>query len=280
MFVSIGAAADALRPRPHDAERVTRRRILLLGVAALLSLSALLAIAILLVGSFGRTEQRILGTTMLLAGYGVLGLPSVMLFDRGRQRRLATAAALAPAVAAALSLAGVWGASDSDTFGKSVGTAVVVALALAQTAAVSARRRDDDPPLVRRLFAGSCALAAVGAATATALLWAGPSDPVYTRLFGALVVLDLLLVALQPVLARARPLQEEHRFRIVLATGETVEVVLAGDDVATAAARAIRTAQRGGSQVVRLDVRDEEALTAATGGARAPRAAARARRAG
>ena len=35
--------------------------MLLFGVAGLLSASALLAIAILLAGSFGRTEQRILG---------------------------------------------------------------------------------------------------------------------------------------------------------------------------------------------------------------------------
>jgi len=58
---------------------VTGRRILLLCVAGLLSASALLAIAILLVGRFGSTEGKILGSTALLAGYGLIALPAVML---------------------------------------------------------------------------------------------------------------------------------------------------------------------------------------------------------
>lgn len=238
-----------------------RRRLLLLGVAALLSLSALLAIGILLVGRFGRSEQRILGTTMLLAGFSVLALPSVVLLDQRRFRRLAAAAASAPALAAALAVAAVWGASDSDTFGRCVGTATILTLALAQTAALAARRHDDDPLSVRRLFAGSCALAAVGATAGSALLWANPHSALYPRLFGALVVLDLLVVALQPVLARARPAEVEHRFAVVLATGETIDVSITGGDVATAAAKAIRAAERGGGRVVRLDVSDAAART-------------------
>ena len=232
-----------------------RRRLLLLGVAALLSLSALLAIGILLVGRFGDTERRILGTTMLLAGYGVVALPGVVLLDQGRRRLLALATVALTAVGAGLALSFVWAFDDVEAVGKSVGTATVLAVAAAQAAALAARRQDRDPGLVRSLYATSCGTAALAAAAVTALIWTEPDDVLYARLLGALVVLDLLLVALQPVLARARPsLPEAHRFAVVLASGEVLQVTIDGGDLATAAARAIRAAGRGGAHVVRLDV--------------------------
>jgi hypothetical protein len=233
---------------------MSRRRLLLLGVAALLSLSALLAIAILLVGRFGSIEGRILGTTALLAGYGLVALPGVVLLDRGRARRLAQTTATLSAVAAALALASVWGASDTDAMGRSVGTATVFALAAAQTSALAARRQERDPGSVRRLYAASCATAVAVATAGAVLIWGNPHDAVYLRLFGALVVLDLLIVALQPVLARARPTPTPHRFAVVLSSGETFSVTIEGGDLASAAAKAIRAAEHGGGRVVRLDV--------------------------
>lgn len=233
----------------------------MLGVAALLSLSALLAIGILLLGRFGGVQGRILGSTAMLAGFGVLALPGVVLLDQGRDRRLALAAEAAIAGAAVLALAAVWGAPGGDTLGKALGTVTVAAAALTQTAALAARRQERDPPAVRRLFAASCTTAALAAAGGAALLWSQPHGSAYPRLFGALVVLDLLLVALQPVLARARPAAVEHRFAVVLAGGERVEMTVAGGDVATAAAKAIRAAERGGHHVVRLDVSDAGART-------------------
>jgi hypothetical protein len=237
---------------------MSRRRLLLLGVAALLSVSALLAIAVLLVGRFGRTEGRILGTTALLAGYGLVALPGVVLLDQGRSRKLALATAALAAVAAVLALASVWGASDSDSMGRSVGTATVFALAAAQTAALAARRQQRDPVSVRRLFGASCGIVGVAAATGAALIWANPHDATYPRLFGALVVLDLLLVSLQPVLARARPELVAHRFAVVLSSGETFQVTIESGDLASAAAKAIRAAEEGGDHVVRLEISQNE----------------------
>jgi len=76
-------------------------------------------------------------------------------------------------------------------------------------------------------------------------------------MLGALVVLDLLLVALQPILARARPGVVVHRFEIVLASGERVAVSVMGGDVASAAARAIRSVERERGSVVGLNVKRE-----------------------
>ena len=84
------------------------KRILLLGVAGLLSATALLAIAILVVGHFGSTQGKILGSTALLAGYGLVALPAAVLLDQGRSRMLGLATASLAAVGAAVALAAIW----------------------------------------------------------------------------------------------------------------------------------------------------------------------------
>ena len=67
-------------------------------------------------------------------------------------------------------------------------------------------------------------------------------------------MLDLALVALQPVLARARPAGPVHRLRVVRSAGEPVDVTIEGGDLASAAAKAIRAAERDGCRVVALEV--------------------------
>jgi hypothetical protein len=184
---------------------MTRRRILLLGVAGMLCAAALLAIAILLIGRFGDTEQRVIGTTLLLAGYGVVALPGAILLDQGRGRPLAEAALGLAGVAAALAIISIWGFSDVENLGKSVGTATILAVAAAQASALEARRTEGDPPVVRQLFAASCVTATIAAAVAVTLLWTQPTGSLYARILGAIVVLDLLLVALQPLSAALSP---------------------------------------------------------------------------
>ena len=235
---------------------MTGRRVLLLGVAALLSLSALLAIGILVVGRFGSVEARILGSTALLAGFGLVALPAVMLLDKERARVLAYVAAALPAFAAVLALVVTWSRSDSEALGRSLGSATIVALAFAQLAAMTARRTERDDSLVRRLFAVSCGTGLLGAGVGVALLWIGPDNQRAPRLFGALLVLDLLLVALQPLLARARAGNVLRRITVVDASGDQLEFEVAARDVASAAARAIRSAEqsRGGCTVAELKI--------------------------
>ena len=232
---------------------MTGRRILLLCVAGLLSASALLAIAILLVGRFGSTEGRILASTALLAGFGLVSLPSVVLVDQGRLRTLAFTTASLTAVSASLALTAVWTPSQPEALGKSIGAVTAFTLAGAQTSALAARRQRRDPLVVQRLFVVSCGTVVVAASLFAALIWTEPNG-LYPRLFAALVVLDLALVALQPVLARARPEGPVHRLRVVMSSGEPVEVTIEGGDLASAAAKAIRAAERDGRRVAGLEV--------------------------
>lgn len=252
------------RRRAADHTSITRRRALLLGVAVLLSVSALLAIVVLVVGRFGSAEGRILASTALLAGYGLVALPAVVLLDQDRSRALARAAAALAALAAASALVAVWSRSSSDTVGRTVGSATIVALAFAQVAAMSARRREGDPASVQRLYALSCGTGVLVAGVGVTLLWVAPDGGTAARFLGALLVLDLLLVALQPVLAHARAGSVVRRITVVLASGEQVEVEVTSSDLASAAARAIRSIEHADATVIGLKLAHPQNACATT----------------
>jgi hypothetical protein len=235
---------------------ITRRRVLLLAVAALLTASALVAVAILLIGTFGTLQARILGSTALLAGYGILALPAAMLLDQGRARGLAAALVAVCAAAAGLALALVWQDDAPVWIGKSMITATAIAVAGALTAALAARRRDVDPPVVRTLFIASTILAAAAVALFSILMWAESLEDNAGgfRILGVLAVLALLAAALQPLLARARAAGVQVRMRITVAPGATEEVSAEGRDAAAAVAAGIRRAERAGGRVVAVEL--------------------------
>jgi hypothetical protein len=238
---------------------ITGKRLVLLAVAGLLTAAAALAIGILLFGDFGSTEGRILATTALLGGYGLFALPAAILRD---QRRLAglTVAVVALALAgASLTIAAVWTGEPPEVFGNAIGTVNGWLVAAVQPAALALRRREHDPRMVRRLFAASSALVVFLAAMFTALLWAGIDSERYGRAFGALVVLNVLLVALQPLLARVRPSGPVHRLRVHVAPDEAVELIIEAPDLAAAAAKAIHTLERDGRRALGLEFTDRAA---------------------
>lgn len=230
-----------------------RVRILLLAVVVSLSAAALLAIGILLFGEFGDTEGRILGTTALIAFYGLLALPAGVLFDQARLAGLATTLLALAAVGLSLALAAIWSGEPPEELGKSVATVTAFAAALTQTSALAARRRERDPRVVRRLFAVSVALAVVLAALVTAGAWAEIDRQGYFRIVAALAVLDALLVALQPILALTRPVGGVHRLRVLAEPGGEIVATVEAADFAAAAAKAIRAIERNGGRVLRLE---------------------------
>ncbi len=227
----------------------TVRSFVLTAVAVSLSATALLAIGILLFGNFGETESRILQTTLMLAAYGLVSLPAGFLLDQARQRALAAAILGLAATGLVPILFSVWSGGSSSIVGKIVLTATVFALAASQIGALAARGRKSDPTPVRVLFAVSCATALVLATMATIAAWAELGSSAYFRAFGALAVLDALLVLLQPVLALARPRGEVYHLRLELEQGEQLDTEVEAGDFATAAARAIREAEGTGRRV-------------------------------
>lgn len=221
------------------------RRLVLYGVVASLSATALLAIGILLFGDFGETEGRILSTTALLAGYGLLALPAGFLVDRGRLPALAAAVAALAALGFVLALAVVWSDGASEPLVKALVTVTSFAVAATQTAALSGRRH--------RLFAVSTALVFVLAVLVTAAAWGEIGSSGYYRALGALAVLDVLAVVLQPILGLARPSGRAYRLALVTEPGGRGETTVEAADFAGAVERAVRAAERDGRRVLRVE---------------------------
>jgi hypothetical protein len=209
------------------------RSLLIRLVVAALVATAALAIGVLLFGDFGETEGKVLATTALLAGFGLVSLPAALLFDQQRRVLLAGALVVAAAVAVALTLVGLWGEGDSETYGRAVGSAWIVTLVLVQTAGLTAGRRRTGT--TRRLFAASTAVAVFAGALALVLLWS-EAEGWGARVLAALVVADLLLVALQPLLARSATAGGAPGVR---------RVTIEGDDAAIEAAAAAAAAAGG-----------------------------------
>jgi hypothetical protein len=250
----------------HPRTTTKGRRLLLLAVATLMCAAAALAIGILLFGDFDGTEGRILATTMLLAVHGALGVPAAILWDQRRLPVLAAAGAGLAAVAASLNILAVWWSGAGDGLGKTIATVMFFLVATAVTAALAAR------PL-HRLFYPSVVLAVVAATMGAAGVWAETEREGYLRLLGAVVVLDVLLVALQPLLQRLGREQAARPLRIADTSGHTFDVTVRSDSLADAVAGAIRDVERQGGHVRSLEIL-ERVGTSSNGSARGePRSA-------
>lgn len=234
---------------------ITGTRMALFAVAGLLTVAAALAIGILLFGDFGSTEGRILVTTALLAGYALVALPAAILRDRRRAAGLVIVVAALAFAAAALSIVAVW-TDGGEVLGKAVGTVNAWLVAAVQPAALAIRRGKSDPRTVRTFFGASSALVVLLALMFTVMLWTDTDSERFGRVIGALIVLDILLVALQPILARARPSTIEYRLRLTVTPETSIDVTVEAPDLATAAAKAIRAAEHDGHGVLGLAVGD------------------------
>lgn len=236
------------RQRPSLTASVPKgSRAVLLGVAALLCAAAALAIGILLFGDFGDTEGQVLATTFLLAVHGAVAVPAAILRDQRRLPALAALVAGLAALAATLNTVAVWWEGAGDTFGKVVATVVIFLVVSVVTAALAIRPR-------HRLFFPSVALAAVVATMATVAIWGEIERSGYLRLLGALIVLYVLLVALQPLLLRLGREQVARPLRLVDTFGRTSEVEVEAASVADAVARAIRGLERQGGHIRSVEV--------------------------
>ena len=228
---------------------MTGRRALVLAVAGLMCAAAALAIGILLFGDFGGTEGRILATTFLLAFYCALAVPAAILRDQRRLPGLAALVLVLATVSGMLSTVAVWREDTGDRFGRTLGTVMIFLVVTVVVAALAALPR-------HRLFLPSVVLGYLVATMATVALWTETERSEYLRLLGALAVLAVLLVALQPVLLRLRREQVEWRLRIADASGHTADVSVRATSLADAVASAVRSAERSGRRVRMLEVRE------------------------
>lgn len=184
------------------------KRFVLGLVAVSLCVCGGLAVLFLLFGRFDGAMWRILTTTVLLGLFSLLALPGATLLDQGRGSILAWSAVVLSAAAFLWSFRIVWAGWDGDDGSwRLLVTLTACATAVSQVCATTGRRRETDPAIVDRLYGVSTLLAYSLAAMVTLAAWdaLGPGA-LFWRVLGALAVIDLLTVLLQPVL--------RHRERI------------------------------------------------------------------
>jgi hypothetical protein len=178
------------------------KRLFALVLVVALSTSALLAIGILLLGEFDETQARILVTTALIGFFSLLALPGGVLLDQGRRAALAWTTIGLAAFSFVIAMNLTWGDTDSDNLWKVAGSATALTGAFSQAATSTSRRRATDTPAVRTLYLLSLGTVSLLALLILLAIWEEIDGEGFYRFLGAVAVLNLLLVLLQPVARR------------------------------------------------------------------------------
>ena len=205
------------------------RRLFLRALVASLSATAALAIGTLLFAEFGETTWRIVLTTTFLSVASLLSLPAGVLLDQGRAPALAWAVIAASAAAFVVTMVAVWAAEDSDWVWKVALTLGVTAVAGAQAAASTSRRRPEDSRQLVWLYVLAIALSVALAALISVAVWREIEDSEgYYRFLGATAVAAVLATLLQPILRRMeRPAPSRARLVLELDREPSEEAVAA-----------------------------------------------------
>jgi hypothetical protein len=178
------------------------KRLFALVLVFALSASALLAIGILLLGEFDETQARILVTTGLIGFFSLLALPGGALLDQGRHAALAWTTIVLAALSFVIAMNLTWGDLESQNLWKVAGSATAVTGAFSQVATSTSRRRLTDTPAVRTLYLLSLGAVSLLAFLILLAIWEEIDGEGFYRFLGAVAVLNLLLVLLQPVARR------------------------------------------------------------------------------
>lgn len=217
-----------------------------------------LAIGFLLLADFNERTWKVIGTTALLSGFSLLGLPGAALLDQGRAIALGWANLLLSGAGLTLSLVLVWSESDSERSWKVLVVLVAFGGATAQASGTTARRRAGDPRSVQLLYLGAHAGGVLLASLISLAAWQEIEDEGFYRFLGALAVAEVLAVVLQPILrrttGRAAPVAlTSFSFTCTLDDGREVERREDAPDFASAVASAITELERSSASVLRIE---------------------------
>jgi hypothetical protein len=133
------------------------KKIFLYLLIASVTVSAVLGIAVILLGNFGELETKVLLTAATITVTSILGLACGAYYETGRGRILAMAGIILAIVTAVMWLIVVWNwESQSETFVKILVTATITAFSIAHVALLSLARLDK-----RFLWSRYAAIAAI-----------------------------------------------------------------------------------------------------------------------
>jgi hypothetical protein len=189
-------------PVPRSAERRPvggRLRRFGLGIFFVsIAVNAALGIYAVLAPDFGDTQGKILGTSLCVTGAVVLALACEPAWERKLLGPVPPIGAVLGAVGFALAVIGIWTETESEFWGKAMGTIFAVATACAVASLLALAQLAPRHAWVFRVTLG---LLGLGAAMISLLLWLGddPADE-YLRALGVVMIVLAAFTVTVPVL--------------------------------------------------------------------------------
>lgn len=180
----------------------TTQRTLLKSFVASIAACGLIGIYVLLTGSFGTLEARILGSTAAVGGASILCMAAAIAWETARWRPIALIGMIAPAVALLFLLAEIWDVAprlSHDLFERATGSACVLAVVFPHIALLSLARLHRGYELVR--FGTVIAIGLLGLLVLYVIWVDLPPDELW-RFIGVLGILDACGTIATPVLHR------------------------------------------------------------------------------
>jgi hypothetical protein len=200
---------------------VSIRRLFWLGAAVLFSVAALVAIAAVLGGSFGTTQENILEMCGIAFVCGATTLAGLACIDRGVITAVGWLTVVLGIATFVVWTGGVWQDEAGDPYWKVAG--VLGVWTLAALVVTTLRLVVSSPRLLGTLVPGTWAAVVIAAAVSTEMILAEDGGP--WKLVVVLVILTVLGYALTPALQRfwaaADPTERAER---LLATLGNIEV--------------------------------------------------------
>lgn len=182
--------------------------------------NAVIAIYALLAPGFGETEGRVLGTSLYVTAALLLVLACEPALERRLLGPVPLVASACGAIAFALLIGALWSGDDPpETLLKLAGTALTAGVAGTLASLLVLAR------LGRRftfVLVAAFALTAVAGAMIVLGIWIQPSDDIYGRALGAVLVALAALVVTIPVLHRLSRSEAEHAEAVGVATTRVV----------------------------------------------------------
>ncbi len=180
---------------------ISIKRVFLHTVIATLVLAALVGIYVFLFGSFGRTEAKILCTTLTICYFSITSLACSAAFEKHRQPLLSIPGLTLGLLGLGFFIPGIWAEwYEVQAVAKAMGIVGVLSFSFAQASLLSLA------PLQRRLawvFYAAVASILVLAAIISAMILFEPHDEhTVIRVLGVVAILDGCLSLCVPILHR------------------------------------------------------------------------------
>ncbi|MDH4178132.1 MAG: hypothetical protein OEV72_11160 [Thermoleophilia bacterium] len=163
------------------------RRAAIAFFFASVALNACLGIVALVMGDFGQTQGKVLGTSLCVTAAVMLALAATPAWERRLLGPVPAVGASSGAVGFALLIVAIWlGEDASPTLGKAVGTALTVGGAGSLASLLALPRL---APRHRHVLTTALALGAVAAAMVLVQIWGELDSSLYARALGVVAVL-------------------------------------------------------------------------------------------